>query len=125
MALFNFLGKKKQKEEEKKKTIEPSAEEKKQTKPEALTKASVIIPHITEKAAALAEKGIYVFRIKNKTNKITVKKAVKDKYGVEPIRVNIINPPPKKISMRGRSVIKKIPKKAMVFLKEGDKIEIS
>ncbi len=125
MALFNFLGKKKKKEEEKKKIFEPERVEQKQTKSEAFTKASVIIPHITEKATALSEKGIYVFEIRDKTNKIMVKEAVKKQYNVSPRKVNIVNLPVKKISIQSRSVAKKIPKKAVVYLKQGDKIELA
>lgn len=127
MALFNFLRKKKQKEE----LPEKRKEENKKTKSEALKKAShfdsktFIRPHIAEKSTSLNEKGVYVFEIANKTNKVMVKQAIKEKYGVTPKKINIINLPAKKISFRGRKAIKSGFKKALVFLKKGDKIEIS
>ena len=126
MALFDVFkkGRKKKKEETK-------AEEIKEKKTGALSKASnfvpgiLIKPHIAEKSTMLNEKGIYVFEIGKKTNKIMVKQAVKEKYGVIPRKVNIVNIPSKKISFRGKEGTKKGFKKAIVCLKKGDKIEIT
>jgi len=127
MALFDVFKKGKKKPEPPKK----ATEEIKEKKTEALSKASnfvpgiLIKPHIAEKSTMLGEKGIYVFEIDKKTNKIMVKQAVKKNYGVIPRKVNIVNIPPKKISFRGKKGTKKGFKKAIVCLKKGDKIEIS
>lgn len=124
MALFNVFKKARKKEA-------PKAEEKKQEKTGALSKASpfvskeIIKLHIAEKSTLLNEKGIYVFEISRKTNKVMVRRAIKEKYGVLPRKVNIINIPSKKISFRGKKGTKRGFKKAMVFLKKGDKIEIT
>jgi len=96
-------------------------------KTEALTKAVpfVIEPHIAEKSTALQAKGVYVFKIGKKTNKVMVRQAVKEKYGVLPQKVNIINLPHKTVTFRGRKGTRSGFKKAVVYLKKGDKIEIS
>jgi len=86
-------------------------------------------PHITEKATGLAEdKNKYVFKISAKANKTEIKKAILDLYGVNVTKVNIIHMAPKKRRL-GRfegwkKGLKKGFKKAVVTLKQGDKIEI-
>jgi len=82
-------------------------------------------PRITEKATALSEQGVYVFEVSREATKNEIKKAVKEIYNVMPKRVNIINISSKRIfSMRNRREgFKAGTKKAMIYLKEGDKIE--
>jgi len=73
----------------------------------------------------LGEKGSYVFEISDRANKHDVFTAVKAVYGVTPIKVNITNLPAKKVFSRGRAGAKSGIKKAVVYLKSGDKIEIA
>ncbi len=85
-------------------------------------------PHITEKAAFLAEKNKYVFRIYPRANKTEVKKVIQSLYGVRVDNVHIVHSAPKKRRL-GRSQgfrhgLKKGFKKAIVTLREGDKIEL-
>ncbi len=141
MALLDIFKKKKTKEErfarKQKEKTEAKKEVEKIEKKEGLKQktdkkisgfsAKVLIgPHITEKATALGENNAYVFKIKNKANKIMVKQAIKETYGVIPEKVNITRKPKKEKIFRGRYKGKSPGlKKAVVFLKEGDKIEIS
>lgn len=88
-------------------------------------RAHVLVrPHITEKAAILAEKGTYVFVVAQRTNKIEVAKAVATLYGVTPVRVNIVNLPNTNVFVRGKRGVKAGVRKALVTLKKGDKIEL-
>lgn len=88
-------------------------------------RANVIVrPHITEKAAILAEKGTYVFEVACDTNKIEIAKAIQAIYKVTPIRVNIVNLPNTRVFVRGKNGVKSGIRKALVTLKAGDKIEI-
>ncbi len=81
-------------------------------------------PRITEKASVLSESNVYVFDVTESANKTEVKKAIFTLYKVKPVKVNIINSADKKTSLRGRfSSVKEGGKKAMVYLKKGDKIE--
>ncbi len=84
----------------------------------------LVRPHITEKAAILAEKGTYVFQVAKNTNKIEIAKAVQALYGVDPIRVNIVNLPSTPVIVRGKAGVKAGVRKALVTLKKGDKIEL-
>ena len=83
---------------------------------------SGLVPHITEKATFLGEKNAYVFKIEPELNKIMVRQAVKKQYNVEPSKVRIINIPGKMVFIRRRQAQKAGYKKAVVYLKKGDKI---
>ena len=86
----------------------------------------LLCPHVTEKASDLSEKGVYAFEINKRANKMHVMMAVERLYKVRPIKVAVINEPTKysKSPKTNRVVVKKAGgKKAMVYLKKGDKIE--
>ena len=87
--------------------------------------ASGLIPHITEKTTFLSENNAYVFKIEPEFNKIMVRQAVKKQYNVEPRKVRIINIPGKMVFIRRRQAQKPGYKKAIVYLKKGDKITIN
>lgn len=82
--------------------------------------------HLSEKAGRLGEnpnQPTYVFEVPADANKILVKQAVFSLYQVKPRRVNIIKMPAKKIIVRGKPGRRPGYKKAVVYLKKGDKIE--
>ncbi|MBI5798928.1 MAG: 50S ribosomal protein L23 [Candidatus Yonathbacteria bacterium] len=85
---------------------------------------AIVRPHITEKAAILAEKGTYVFEVAKDTNKIEIAKAIEAIYNVKPTRVNIVNLPDTRVFIRNRKGVKSGIRKALVTLKKGEKIEI-
>ena len=85
----------------------------------------IMSPRITEKAAMISSDNVYTFNIAVSSNKIQVKKAIIEKYGVTPISINIVNQKPRKEVKRGRKAHKKGTKKAMVTLKKGDTIELA
>jgi large subunit ribosomal protein L23 len=78
---------------------------------------------ITEKSALLAEKNGYTFLVADRANKPQIKAAVKEVYKVTPTQVNVIAAVKKNTTRRGRKGVKGANKKAIVFLKKGDKIE--
>ena len=85
----------------------------------------IVRPHITEKATELGStKNQYVFVVQDSTNKTEIKRAVEKMYGVTVEKVRIINVHPKKVKLGKIKGIKKGYKKAMVRVKEGQKIEI-
>ncbi|MDO8619816.1 MAG: 50S ribosomal protein L23 [bacterium] len=84
----------------------------------------LVRPHITEKAAASAEKGVYVFNVSLHANKLEIARAVALFYKVNPIKVTIVAIPKKRITVKGRPGFRKGGKKAYVFLKKGEKIEL-
>ena len=85
---------------------------------------AIVRPHVTEKAAILAEKGTYVFEVAKNTNRIEIAKEITALYNVTPVRVNIINLPRTRVFVRGKVGVKSGVRKALVTLKKGDKIEI-
>lgn len=90
----------------------------------AKTHPLILGARITEKAALGAEKGNYTFNVSDKANKNEIKKAIKFIYGVLPQRVAIIQIKEKEVVRRGKIGTKKGGKKAVVYLKKGDKIAI-
>ena len=81
-------------------------------------------PRITEKSGIQAEAlGVYTFEVTAKANKKNIAKAVKELYKVTPVKVNITNLPAKKVFSRGKVGRRSGVKKAVVYLKKGDKIE--
>jgi len=82
-------------------------------------------PRITEKATVLTEGKypVYTFVIDRSANKTEIKREVTRLYKVVPTRINIINLPAKKITRKGKVGTRAAVKKAMVFLKAGEKIE--
>ncbi len=81
-------------------------------------------PQVTEKATDLVKKNQYVFKVWSRTNKPEIKKAVEDIYGVSVVAVNIIKIPRKKRRLGKKSGFRKSYKKAVVKIKEGQKIEV-
>jgi len=126
---------KKDNREEKDKTLGPA--EKKAPKESAkLSKKEKVdayrfiqSAHITEKAGILTEQNKYVFRVYPKANKPEVKKSIESLYGVKVEQVRMVHCAPKKMRLGGKEGfkrgLKKGFKKAIVTLKEGDKIELS
>src|SRR3989338_9064884 len=80
-------------------------------------------PRVTEKASLLSGQNVYTFDVPKGFNKIEITQAVKDLYKVTPLSVRVIPVPSKRVTQRGHPGVKKGGKKALVYLKKGDKIE--
>ena len=94
-----------------------------------INESAVIItrPRITEKASFLASAGnggVYTFEVSARANKATLSKAIKEMFKVTPAKINIINTKAKAVFTRGKRGTVGGIKKAMVFLKKGDKIDL-
>ncbi|HKK54578.1 MAG TPA: 50S ribosomal protein L23 [Patescibacteria group bacterium] len=144
MAIF---GKKKntdkdvsKKDEAKKSEIKDVKEEKKDVKKDATSSQEtkevkktgkpgfaykhLVKPLITEKAANLGINNQYVFIVSVKSNKVEIKKAINEVYGVKATNVNIINNEGK-IVRRGRYTGKRKDfKKAIVTIEKGKSLNI-
>jgi large subunit ribosomal protein L23 len=81
-------------------------------------------PHITEKATDLSSQNKYVFDVDKNANKNEIKKEIERIYKVNVVKVSILKIPSK--SKRFGNIISKKDKykKAIVTLKEGQKIEL-
>ncbi len=78
-----------------------------------IKKGSILIkPRISEKAAVSADKvNAFVFNVAREATKKEIASAIKAEYKFTPLKVNIVN--------KGRE------KKAYIYLKKGEKIEIA
>lgn len=101
------------------------ADNKKASKKENSNAYKILVkPLITEKATNLSAENKYLFEVSMGSNKVEIKKAIQDVYGVEPEKINIIRSEGKKVRY-GRSMGKKKDwKKAMVTLPKGKTINI-
>lgn len=147
MALLDFLNKKKEIEKSRKtekkpvkkasvtKKQEPAKTEEKSVAPVKSAKVSGKIstkfsyeavkqPHISEKATTLSESNQYTFEVLPNYNKQEIRKSVEGIYGVNVLSVNIIKIPAKKRRLGKTEGFRKAYKKAVVTIKEGQKIEI-
>ncbi len=128
-------------EKEEKKTVKKAV--KKTTKKEVKKEEAVVVdvkdqktvyahsiiknPRVTEKATMLVEDACYTFDVAPLATKNEIAKAIKTLYKVTPKRVNTVQITSKKVMPRGSR--KKVGytsagKKAYVYLKKGDKIEV-
>ena len=80
-------------------------------------------PRITEKASFSAEQNVYTFDIATSANKTEIKKAIFTLYKVKPVKVNVLTIPRKNIMSKGKTGTRGGGRKALVYLKKGDKIE--
>lgn len=90
------------------------------------TPSVIIKPRITEKAALLSDQNVYTFEIKKGASKYEVRDAIKALYNVTPVKVHIVNKQPRHSmsKARGRSLMVHGMRKAYVYLKKGDRIEL-
>ena len=84
-------------------------------------------PLVTEKASDLNEEGKYAFEVDRRANKVEIKKAVEDMYGVNVVSVNTMNYLGKSKSRNTKTGVvsgrKPSYKKAVVKVAEGDMID--
>lgn len=88
--------------------------------------SSVLVrPRITEKAALKADKeNVYVFEVTKNSTKKQIAAAIKDTYKKTPLSIRMVTIPTKPTFIRGKAGTKGGGKKAYVYMKKGDKIEI-
>lgn len=117
MALLDIF---KKKEEVKKKPPAPP----KPKKVSEIAYRILKIPQVTEKATDLAKKNQYVFRVFTGANKKDIKKTIEDIYGVDVLDVKVIKVPAKQRRLGRTKGWRKAYKKAIIKIKEGQKIEL-
>jgi len=88
-----------------------------------ITLKTIKEPRVTEKSSTVAEQNVYTFNVAPSANKTEVKKAIFALYKVKPTKVNILPVPQKSVMSKGKMGVKSGGKKAVVYLKKGDKIE--
>ncbi len=84
----------------------------------------IIRPVVSEKTTAFEIENKVVFKVAKGANKLMVKQALKELFGVTPEKVNIINVRGKNRRLRYRVGKRAAWKKAIVTLSAGDSISI-
>ena len=81
----------------------------------------IIRPVVSEKSYALREKGVYIFMVPTRANKIEIRRSVEHIFSVKVIKVNTLNRPGKRKRNRKKSTFGKRPdtKRALVTLAAG------
>lgn len=88
-------------------------------------KTSVVIrPYITEKAAIATDNNVYTFVVADKATKVDVKNAIKELYKKTPVKVTMTKKPSKRVFRRDGVGTKSGLKKANVYLKKGETIDV-
>jgi ribosomal protein L23 len=87
----------------------------------------ILHPWFSEKALIGTDKGVYAFAIGRTTTKAHVAAAIKEIYKVSPRKINIVNLPGRRVSMRSRQghAVQARRRKAYVFLKPGETIQFA
>lgn len=85
----------------------------------------LVKPLLTEKAAGFAKINKYIFEVSMNANKVEIKKAIRNIYGIMPIDVKILNIKGKKVGlMRRVNGKRKDRKKAIISLKQGETLNV-
>ena len=82
-------------------------------------------PRITEKASSLSEHGAYVFHVHQSATKPMIARAITARYAVTPVKIAVVTIPTKRRQSRTTGAMYSVGggKKAVVYLKKGEKIE--
>jgi large subunit ribosomal protein L23 len=113
-------------------TKDKKPDESKSNVPETQPSGSVLVTHrkvlvrprITEKGAIVADHNAYVFDVSTGTNKKEILSEVQRLYKVRPVKVNVTQVPSKTRLVRGKWGRKSGGKKAYIYLKAGDSIQV-
>lgn len=84
----------------------------------------LVKPLVTEKATDLSMYNQYVFEVATSANKVEIKKAIEGIYGVKAQKVHIVNMFGKGVRYGRAKGKTRGWKKAIVTLKQGDKIDV-
>lgn len=85
----------------------------------------VVRPIITEKSSQLAENNCVTFEVAKDATKLEIRKAVEALFSVKVEKVNTLNQQGKVKRFRGKMGVRSDVKKAMVYLAEGQSIDMS
>ena len=85
----------------------------------------ILSPFVTEKSTNLSDQNKIIFKVPNKTNKISLKKNIEKIFKVNVTKINIINKQPRKKIVRGKKVKVMGYKKAIITLKKGQNIDLT
>ena len=91
---------------------------------DAIAYRVIVGPQVTEKASLGNAQGKYVFRVRGDSNKVLIKQSVEKLYGVKVRSVHVLYAPAKQRRIGRHLGEKSGYKKAIVTLKEGQKLDV-
>ena len=100
----------------------PKKKEKRGISKKALT--VMVRPLVTEKTAQLSENNVMVFEVSKDANRVEIKNAFNELYGIVPVRVNVLNMRGKRTSFGRTAGKRKDWKKAIITLPKGVNLDI-
>ena len=103
-------------------TKKPTIEEKTQAAKDAKL---ILAPRVTEKASLQSNQNAFTFVVRGDATKLSLRDEIKKEYKVTPLAINITNIPRQWTFIRGKLGHKQGYKKAIVFLKKGDTINLA
>lgn len=89
-----------------------------------LAGVSLRSPHVTEKAVSGGERGVYTFVVSARATKPMIQRAVSELYNVTVAKVRTVTVPSKRRFARGRYGEHSGFRKAVVYLKKGQTIDL-
>lgn len=93
---------------------------------ETIVKSPLLKLRQTEKTALSAEaRGVYAFNVESDATKETIARAIKAEHKVVPLKIRLLAVPSKRVFRRGKWGVKKGGKKAYIYLKKGDKLNVA
>ncbi|HLG92265.1 MAG TPA: 50S ribosomal protein L23 [Acidimicrobiales bacterium] len=86
----------------------------------------LIKPVVSEKSYALMDRNVYTFEVHPRSTKVDIRRAVEQMFGVRVANVNTLNRKGKRKRNRRQFTFGRRPdtKRAIVTLREGDKIDL-
>jgi large subunit ribosomal protein L23 len=105
-------------------TVKAVAKTDEKTTAQKMYERVIMKPRVTEKSTQVAEGNVYTFNIAPNATKIEVKDAIKAMYKVTPMKVNVVKIKQRRVVVRGKRGLQAGGRKAYVYLKKGDKIEL-
>jgi large subunit ribosomal protein L23 len=92
----------------------------------AQKKSVLIKPRITEKSVLMQEsRGVYAFNVEREATKKQIAASLKAEYKVTPEKIRLVAVPSKRKFFRSAWGTKGGGKKAYIYLKKGDKINVA
>ncbi len=91
----------------------------------ATSQSFLLGPRVTEKASMNAERNVFTFNVNPRATAPEIKKEIKQLYKISPLKVRMITIPRKNVFIRGKKGVRGGGKKALVYLKKGDTIELA
>ena len=85
---------------------------------------SLSAPHVTEKATAQEELSKYIFKVTQRANKVSIKKAINILYNKKVKKVAIINTKRKPMKKGKKVGYRSGYKKAIITLEKGEKLDL-